>query len=985
MKFTHLTNEAYPGLPDYNAGYQNEFDYSRYSAEVTVTLYRLNLDSNYNNVAAFDSADERDEWFDSVSSSLKLSLTLEKRLLPEDSLKIPIPFDVACLYNYVRITYQPVTATSEMVEYESSSGFSDYYYFITDYICRAVNTTELSLKRDEWMTFEPYCTFIYAQLNRGHYPLSKTSVSTYLASPIDNNEYLLTPDVNFGAKSIVSHTSNVVLNDSESYICFVTTSNPSSESWGDLDEYDAQVAINASYATQGFPTQMVFAIDAENHSDFLVNVDAYYPWFKQTVLCVFLAPSDLVYISGTFTFADITCYRLTAFYEYDETLLELAQSQFGFDDDYADLAKLYTYPYSYIEIIDGNGTTHEVHIEDTCGTLDVRAYLAYAYPMIGVTAHVNGLGSSSTKTISCKALSSKSMTTQGAWYDLLFSWNVPLFSIRQSEAKYNEYSQYYNRLQAETAYTNAYTAASNSATNAKTNAETSADASYTQAINSATTAQTNAQTSADASYTQTIASATTAQTNAQTSADAAYTQAYNSATAAQTNAQTSADAAYTNAIGSAATAQGNANRSAEIAVTNTENSADCATVNNALAVASNETCQSTSNTASSNLTAQGVSLALKNLYNDIDLQEAMLEADSEYTAATTAVNSISNVVSSVTSGAMSSGLAGVASGLISGAISGVTNAANAVLAIDCSSDKASATIDNMTDKAADANTYNLATVGYSNSAQTSNTDTMNTCTASQTLNNNSTMITNAENLCGVAEDNALDTYNNAVSNATVSQTATYTVAANTCDTAITNASLAKSTAYTVAANTYDTAASNALSSQTTAYTIAANNYDTASANATLAKTTAYTIADNNYDTAMANAALSMATAESAVTNSLRTAKIGNPHLFGANSGSAQDTKPWLISANVVTQSKSAIKQAGDTFLRYGYFYNGYVPLDDFNVMEHFTYWQCQDVNFYSTNGVPQTALNAIREILVAGVTVWSDPDEIGKVTIYGNE
>lgn len=73
-------------------------------------------------------------------------------------------------------------------------------------------------------------------------------------------------------------------------------------------------------------------------------------------------------------------------------------------------------------------------------------------------------------------------------------------------------------------------------------------------------------------------------------------------------------------------------------------------------------------------------------------------------------------------------------------------------------------------------------------------------------------------------------------------------------------------------------------------------------------------------------------------------------------------------------------------LRFGYALNQNwnVEASGLKVMKHFTYWKAQDVWVNYGSGVTNTAQYAIQSILERGVTVWNDPDEIGKVGIYGN-
>ena len=93
-----------------------------------------------------------------------------------------------------------------------------------------------------------------------------------------------------------------------------------------------------------------------------------------------------------------------------------------------------------------------------------------------------------------------------------------------------------------------------------------------------------------------------------------------------------------------------------------------------------------------------------------------------------------------------------------------------------------------------------------------------------------------------------------------------------------------------------------------------------------------------------------------------------------------------VQVKVRTQSKSAIRMAGDTFARFGYALNQIwnVAKSGLKLMRHFTYWKASDIWVYDvceTNDTPQNAIVAIFE---KGVTVWNDPNEIGMVSPYDN-
>lgn len=156
----------------------------------------------------------------------------------------------------------------------------------------------------------------------------------------------------------------------------------------------------------------------------------------------------------------------------------------------------------------------------------------------------------------------------------------------------------------------------------------------------------------------------------------------------------------------------------------------------------------------------------------------------------------------------------------------------------------------------------------------------------------------------------------------------------------------------------NTAASNANAASTT---------DTGNANA--ASTRAQTIG---------NAKRSMLTTRDSTTNTYRDMYNQPPSPVGAYTGDpwADEMAQRAYTVKVRTQSKGALLQAGMYMLRYGIASNKIYNRPDLTPCRHFTYWRADDV-WLANDLAPNDALDAIRDRFAAGVTIWSDPTEIG--------
>lgn len=158
----------------------------------------------------------------------------------------------------------------------------------------------------------------------------------------------------------------------------------------------------------------------------------------------------------------------------------------------------------------------------------------------------------------------------------------------------------------------------------------------------------------------------------------------------------------------------------------------------------------------------------------------------------------------------------------------------------------------------------------------------------------------------------------------------------------------------------------------------ANTVNASNGNATASYNTATGNAARTRDQAIANAKRSMTTTHDNTTNTYRDMYNQPPSPVGAYTGDpwADEMAQRAYVVKVRTQSKSALIQAGMYMLRYGIASNKLYNRPNLTACRHYTYWRADDV--WLTNDIaPNDALDAIRDRFAAGVTIWSDPTEIG--------
>lgn len=178
----------------------------------------------------------------------------------------------------------------------------------------------------------------------------------------------------------------------------------------------------------------------------------------------------------------------------------------------------------------------------------------------------------------------------------------------------------------------------------------------------------------------------------------------------------------------------------------------------------------------------------------------------------------------------------------------------------------------------------------------------------------------------------------------------------------------------ITANTVNASNANATASYNTATGNAAASYRTATGNAKRSR-----------DVGVFNGKQSLENARSAVTAAWRdlsnraAAPVGTYAGDNFNDATGLDT----MTIKIVTEDTGAISAAGEQMLRYGIAANRFYSMPNMTPCKHYTYWQCSDA--WLTNGRVQNAhLDIMRDMLINGVTVWQNADEVGGDYIYNN-
>jgi hypothetical protein len=954
MQFSKLQG-SFPNVNTINTNnYRNKFDYTRWDKGTKITLVNVLWDSDYDNVVKFDSKEECNKWFNSIDESDSIILETNIPLLPDGTIKVPIPYDTCMLYNYLYIDVPMMPNFDNPVDYENKRDYKRWYFFINDVETIAANTTALNISLDVWTNFIYDTDINYMMLEQGHAPVAFSDTDAYLKNPINNNKYLLAPDVNFDNSSIVKDSKFIPFGNGEKYVCFACTANKEqivNGSFGTVkagskfakptysdtsDWYGKQLQVNnysfgngRNYSDLKTPVSMhnsvdnmtlngtnVFAVKASDKT-FLSDIAKNIPTFLRSIKAVFIVDENMITLGDKFTFCKHDMYACS---NVRKNLgnYNLTKEMFGFDEKEQRFAKLFTYPYSYIEFSDNNGKDIEIHIEDT-GSIGINMLTNIAFPILDCRMFltgINGVGSNKYTWKRLDGSESDESIDYGDWGKYTIKLGIPTYAIYMDGETAWYIDEYNNSIEF---------------------AREKALTGYHNSVRSANLGYYNATTSADNAYNVASKTAKTAKTNEQ-----------NLASTANSNSVDLAGTVKTNADNVAYTVKSNTNNVAKTMRDNVDASILC---NNANTQSANRT--SISITANKNMQATN-DTAEKN-----ECSKSTTKIENETTAATTAASGFASIKTGAAQGAMTGASMGIALGPAGSAAGAVAMgiAGGALAAIT-----------------AETNNSNASIITGANTAVTDATTNMNRTvtnrgnliadTITKLTTANTTEQTNNNNLCaGKQADNNYNT--------------TTTNAANNYNTDIGNNS-----------RTYNTSVGNANRTYNTVVGNASRTCDTAISNADTTKKTSYANALRTDDIAIINAKEVLENTQDGVMYSMLAASKRNPIQLTQASGNAEMYSYGIngIQFRLRTQSESAIKQTVAQFARFGYNLNQIWNVKDtgLNLMETFTYWKVSDIWIDIRKAATFGIENALKNIFKNGVTVWKSPDLIGKVDIYDN-
>lgn len=799
MKYPHLnTDNVFPAANGSETAsaidvfkYDNDFDYSRFDkTQMDLTICNVPWDmgeahvgqrtlSGIGHVVDFGSEEARNAYFSSIpDSECYRFATKYKELHRDNEIIVEIPFDIASNLNYLWVHYHLFANDDSPVKFEKQGGFQDWFWFIREAEFLAPNATKLHLAIDAWQTFIYRFDISEMMLERGHAPMKLVTADEFLSNPIQKSDYLLCEDINYSEARISTHTSEFVFNDGDMYAVIATSGDVLSD-WGTPDD-DWKTSADVVYTPQGVVGYRYIAVEAAQLSNFFNSVLENVPQFFQTVKGVYFASEKIIDLGSEFEFAGFPCRNVTANPKQYE-LHNLAKEDFAYPARYADIAKLYTFPYAYLYVTDEDGEGVIVHVEDTDGTLMLETSFNMSLPWVNIDAHLSGIGKGARRSVKFKSMTERGFLIQGNWFEFVKKHKIPVYGVRIQAIDDYMFKTYYERKQKQL-----------EADVAKANADASAEAAYLNAKASATTARTNAD-----------ENALVARQDAEETSETQYGQ--------QGNVYRSANATWSNATASSETEKNNQYRNADLIVDNADLQADFNDAQHQATENINELMYIGTVANTSAKTAAGNALATNMTNNEIEAKER-----------STTVSNAQGMLGGAASGAVSGaamGPIGAVAGGIGGLIGGAVNAAFAdaqtAIANNLSSTQTAAQNSFNSSMQSLTNTWNSILKNQSTAQSRSNKDNSNDLATGTAANSAATAKANASATDATNDANADRDWDATTANADATNANNYSVAERDYDQAIENNERTEATAHANAQRTYDAARANSTRDKST--------------------------------------------------------------------------------------------------------------------------------------------------------------------------
>lgn len=441
--------------------------------KISATMVEVPWDAHNKKIVKFKNPAKRLEWF--ASRELKVEMedmefmkgleVFSNTFGHNGQITVPLTYDSAYGFNYVHVTQEALPVPNNA---QGAPERSEFFYFIKGIEAISPNTTRLTIELDTWMTFMFDVHVGPSLLERGHYGMKKgPSVREYLSNPIEKIDKIGYEEPFNVEPSIVKDGNSFSLYDGSTMYAVIYSTQ--SLYYDDLEAQDWVEGNRASAVTKGYHVNqygetndsgIVFSLSMEtapnsvhynvlsgNGSNVKNGVDAFYttainvkmyaqfltrvkqrhPQAFKSIQVIALLPENLLTLRGERGFLGESVYT-SVVDASDMASIYIDETMFNFKKEYKDLTKLYTSPYSSVVFYDAKGKAVEVRTQDISNKISAKTLLSTLLPTLNVKAMITGVGGSTVNQYTFLDLngSKRNGTFENSmWKDLVFDFDIP--------------------------------------------------------------------------------------------------------------------------------------------------------------------------------------------------------------------------------------------------------------------------------------------------------------------------------------------------------------------------------------------------------------------------------------------------------------------------------------------------------------------------------------------------------------------------------
>lgn len=333
-------SNGFPPIADEPYKYENEFNYSVWVPNASVTVCNVPWDSSYRDVARFATEADKQAYFSALKAQ-GTTISLERMTILKygEPVLINIPFNAVNRYNYliVEAPIMPVPFARQSPD--------TYYYFIQSVEYRAPNTTQLNVLLDVWQTYYDLITFEQCYVERGHISIANENAT------FDNlARYQMLPEgMDYGNEYSIQGQFFYSLLDDAPMVVVVSTADLTAD-FGTVEAPNLRSASGGIY--DDLPSGAnVYAFTGANFTNLMGQL-AGAPWVAQCITMLTVVPAPMLDLSTPATIQGIPGYTLaySNTFDWSEIIIDNFFDRFDIPERYANLLKFYTSPYCMVEM-----------------------------------------------------------------------------------------------------------------------------------------------------------------------------------------------------------------------------------------------------------------------------------------------------------------------------------------------------------------------------------------------------------------------------------------------------------------------------------------------------------------------------------------------------------------------------------------------------------------------------------------------------------